>query len=124
MGMFDSFYFAEGVLPDNREAPDKEFQGKDLCCSLDIYKVDHEYNITIASFMSMSGESQKVGDSLEPIEVYSHEFIYDKPDDIFNRKLLKVKYQLYSFRIKDSKISDIKKIEESGYDSISGSGNT
>jgi hypothetical protein len=46
MGMFDSFYFEEGVLPDNPFPPEKEFQTKSLDCELTIFRVDKNGNVT------------------------------------------------------------------------------
>jgi hypothetical protein len=46
MGMYDSFYFEKGILPDNKVSEDCEFQSKCLDCILDTYNVDSEGNIS------------------------------------------------------------------------------
>lgn len=38
--MFDSFYFAEGLLPNNNESPTMEFQTKSLAQDLNVWNVD------------------------------------------------------------------------------------
>ena len=45
MGMFDSFYFAKGALPDNPFSPDEEFQTKCLACNMDVYRVDENKKV-------------------------------------------------------------------------------
>ncbi len=50
MGMFDSFYFETGVLPNNTEPSETEFQTKSLSCSLDVYRVDKHGNVKCFEF--------------------------------------------------------------------------
>lgn len=121
MGMFDSFYFEDGVLPDNKVPPGHEFQTKSLYCDLDVYKVDVQGNVR--RFVYPQGVNiddtrdedvdAKINDT---IFVYSHEFLYDKPDDIVNRKYLGCKYQEYKIVILNNKIAHVEKVRESGYE--------
>lgn len=110
MGMFDSFYFEDGILPDNKAPSGEEFQTKDLDCSLDKYKVDAQKNVKKFSWY---------GEDTDPInvtaEVYSHEFMYEG-DDIMTRKYLGCKYQLYKVVIVDSKLVHVEKVVEDGYE--------
>jgi hypothetical protein len=70
MGMYDSFYFAEGVLPDNKEPPNEEFQTKCLECNLRDYYVSSDFILTEKSGIDCSNFT-------ESLIVYSHNFEYD-----------------------------------------------
>ena len=80
MGMFDSFYFAEGVLPDNKVSAGYEFQTKSLSCNLDVFEVMEDGTVVKYPFWEEDYEPRpKPYD--EPINegayVYSYEFLYD-----------------------------------------------
>lgn len=120
MGMYDSFYFAEGVLPDNRESPEKEFQTKGLEQALDNYYVSKDLQVTIEPFIIENDGIKttyvpKVPD-IENLQVYSYEFEYDNPINYINRKLLNTREQIYLITIKDGKLIKATKIKESGYE--------
>lgn len=104
MGMFDSFYFKDGVLPDNKVPEDYEFQTKDLDCCLDEYQVDKHGNVQKTSYSWDNKECIVSPDLIDCVAyVYSH-------DDN--------KYQEYAIMIVDSKLTHVKKIAESGYDDV------
>ncbi len=117
MGMYDSFYFENGILPDNKAPDMHEFQTKDLDSSLDTYHVDKDGNVKKFEFDSSSDKG--LVENKRPINadivVYSHEFLYDS-DDIFTRKYLGCKYQEYNIVIVNSKITHTEKTREEGYE--------
>lgn len=120
MGMYDSFYFAEGVLPDNKEDPDKEFQTKGLDCCLDNYFVSKDLQVTIEPFEVENDGLKttyvpKVPD-IEDLQVYSYEFEYDNPTDWANRKLTNTRIQWYNITIKDGRLIKATKTKEEGYE--------
>lgn len=97
MGMFDIFYFAEGILPDNRELPEKEFQTKDMQCNLDKYQVD--------KFGWVKCDEDAESEITDTAVVYSHDFDHEP-----------VRTQYYKIQILNNKIVYAKKISENGYD--------
>lgn len=114
VGMYDSFFFKDGVLPDNKVAEDHEFQTKDLYCNLDRYYVGR-YGIVTREILDAGGEYIKDTESInDSVEVYSHEFLWDG-DDLTTRKYLGCKYQIYKIIILDNDIKHIRKIYQSGY---------
>lgn len=123
MGMFDSFYFAAGTLPDNKVPPDHDFQTKSLSCDLDRYYVGADGHVKHVLFNS---EDERETIDLAPINnevcVYSHEFIYDNEKDVFNRKLVVTKYQEYKIIILNSRLVFAEKTCDSGYDEPKDSG--
>ena len=104
MGMFDSFYFDVGVLPDNKEGPLMEFQTKDLHCMLNTYFVDYTGHILNPGPTPIN----------KVIEVYSYDFLYS-PGSILTRQYLGCNYQEYSLIIRDNQITHIERIREKGY---------
>lgn len=123
MGMFDSFYFAEGVLPDNKEGEGFEFQTKDLDLCLDIYLIDADRNVTIRSYEDFEADVRSIRAAPDlKATVYSLKFIYDiEPGEDFGeylkkRELVKTCTQLYEIEIKDGKLISAKKIHEEGYE--------
>lgn len=118
MGMFDSFYFKEGVLPDNKVDENHEFQTKSLDCSLDIYHVLGDCTVIKRDFWE-EGEDAPEPDPKpinETLRVYSYEFLYENEDDILNRKYLGSRYQEYKITILNSKLVYAEKVCEEGYD--------
>ena len=116
MGMFDSFYFADGFLPDDKAPSGYEFQTKSLDCGLDNYIVNADGSV---KKLIMDYDTGRIEDK-DPINdcavIYSHEFMYDNPSDIMNRKFLGTKYQEYKIIIMNSKVAHIEKLRESGYE--------
>lgn len=114
MGMFDSFYFTDGVLPDNKAPSGHEFQTKDLACHLDKYSVAADGAVTVVCFYD--GEPKK------PLnfgaKVYSHEFMYDNEKDLFKRKYIGAKYQEYKIVVVNDKLAHIEKVVEAGYEPV------
>ena len=100
MGMFDSFYFAKGVLPDNREAPEKEFQTKCLECLCNNYRVDEHGWVKC--------DDDRDAEINEAATVYSHVFEKDKP----------TKIQYYKILIHNNKVIFAKKLSEEGYENV------
>lgn len=109
MGMFDSFYFANGFLPDDKAPEGHEFQTKSLGCSLDRFEVDAQGNVVKFPFWDEGCGEKKIAER-EPINevayVYSHEFVEGKT----------TKYQEYKVVIVNSKVVYVEKITEEGYD--------
>lgn len=99
MGMFDTFWFEEGVLPDNKENSKMNFQTKDLDQRLDLYFVDKDLNV---KKLDMDGT-----EDMDPLfitcEVYSYNFEGE------------TKIQTYKIHITDNKLVHAKKLNESGY---------
>ena len=116
--MFDSFFFAEGALPDNKVPADHEFQSNDLDCSLDKYYVEADGTMKKYDFWEQ-GHEDKTSPCDKPINtaayVYSHEFMYEGTD-ILTRKYLGCRYQEYKLVIVNSKIAHVEKIKEEGYE--------
>lgn len=112
MGMFDSFFFENGVLLDNKVSTEIEFQTKSLSCDLDKYYVSKDGDVKRFDY---SGEEicAPINDT---VEVYSYEFLYDNEEDIFKRKFLGSKYQEYKIVILNSKIVFVEKLVEDGYE--------
>lgn len=107
--MFDSFYFKNNVLPNNKVPEDFEFQTKDLECWLDHYCVDEEKNVVKKSYKD--GKKQIINEPINcEVEVYSHEFIYK------DGKYDHTKYQEYKLLIHNSKLIYAEKTREYGYD--------
>lgn len=109
MGMYDSFYFEDGVLPNNRvEGKNHEFQSKDLRCDMDIYEIDKNLNVLKYPFWEEGYE-----DKPEPLDelinecaiVYSYEFPKDGP----------AKIQHYKILIHNNKLVHVKKLSEENY---------
>lgn len=115
MGMFDSFFFEKGLLPENKVEDGHEFQTKSLDCQLDEYRV--YANGTVRKFVYGGHDASRVEDT-EPInvtaEVYSYEFLYDN-EDILNRKYLGTRFQEYIVVIAGSRLFSAKKVLEYGY---------
>ena len=108
MGMFDSFYFKNNVLPDNKVPEDFEFQTKDLNCDLDRYYVDEEKNVVRKYYWN--GEEKIIEGPINcEVEVYSIDFIYK------NGKYDHTKTQEYKLLIHNSKLIYAEKINEWGY---------
>lgn len=114
--MFDSFYFEDGVLPNNKVEAGYEFQTKDLDRDLDVYKVDAQGNVKKFVYSGDDGRTEETNPINDSAVVYSHEFLYDNPKDLFNRKYLGCKYQEYKIVIVNSKIAHVEKLSESGYE--------
>src|SRR5580658_3896808 len=112
MGMFDSFYFEDGILPDNKAPIGHEFQTKDLHCCLDKYYV--KANHRIEPEWGINGPPDDTSLNFTA-GVYSHEFLYDNEADIVNRKYLGSKYQHYTITAKDGVIVNAVKDSEAGY---------
>lgn len=104
MGMFDSFYFAEGVLPINKEPPETEFQTKSLSCNLDVYHVDKfGFVKKCVDYGDNEGEYSNASIN-ESAEIYSYDFNHSP-----TRK------QTYKIIILNNKIVFAEKIHEEGY---------
>jgi len=116
MGMFDSFYFAKGFLPNDKAPEDHEYQTKDLDCDLDIYKVDSQGSVRKFVYDGDGGRAEETKPINDSAVVYSREFLYDNPSDLFNRKYIGCKYQEYKIVIVNSKIAHVEKLCESGYE--------
>lgn len=120
MGMFDTFHFEDGILPNNKVPAGYEFQTKSLGCNLDKYIVDAEGNVKKKTMWNNDGEEEyrEITGFDKPINeaahVYSHEFIYDS-DNVLTRKHLQTKYQEYKIVIVNSKVAFVEKISEEGY---------
>lgn len=115
MGMFDSFYFEDGVLPDNKVPAGHEFQTKDFACNLDVYRVSANGKVRMFFMNYSDGRTEETKPLSGSGTIYSHEFLYDKPEGIFNRKYLGCKYQEYMIEFRDNQIVSAKKLAESGY---------
>ena len=96
MGMYDSFYVEKGVLPENSENEDQEFQTKCLDCNLDVYKVDKNLNVT-ANKLCGEKITQKINDCA---------FIYSY---VFDGEI--TREQHYKIIIINNKIEFVEKIE-------------
>jgi len=105
MGMFDSFYFAEGVLPDNREPNTVEFQSKCLKCELNTFRVAADGSVQ--RFEWGDGEPE-IYSNPEPINdaaiVYSYQGEYPN-----------TQVQEYKILIHNSKLIHAEKLVERGY---------
>jgi hypothetical protein len=106
MGMFDSFYFKEGVLPENREKEDTEFQTKDFNCELDDYYIDSDGSIRVVRFY---GDNDEIDDGI--YEVYSMRWEPDINDD--DAKFFEQRYRI---KIRDGRVINAKKYYEEGYE--------
>lgn len=112
MGMFDRFFFEDGVLPDNRVPENYEFQTKDLGRDLNSFRVAKDGTIRIFGmeceelFEIVNGE----------VLIYSHEFLYDNEDDILKLKYLGAKYQEYHLVIVNNRVVSAEKTTERGYE--------
>ena len=115
MGMFDSFYFAKGVLPDNKVDEAHEFQCKSLGCSLDVYRIAENGTVTKTLFFEPDYDDKPIIDD-EPINdtayVYSYVF-----KDIDGNSLEQSLEQEYKIVILNSKVMHVEKIREEGYTS-------
>jgi len=99
MGMYDSFYFAKGVLPDNAEAPKHEFQTKSLNNDMDVYRVcEHGFVKKYGHFYDYDGLVWDE-DCLESGQINDTAVVYSYSDD---PKM--THYQEYKIIILNSKI--------------------
>lgn len=114
MGMYDTFYFESGSLPENKVPPEHDFQSKSLHCGLDKYFIKADKSVVVEPFGISDVDNEKVLSFCA--RVYSHVFLYDKPDDIINRKYLGCKYQSYEIVVEKNKMVSAKKTSEAGYD--------
>lgn len=117
MGMFDRFFFEDGILPDNKVSEGYEFQTKSLDCMLDTYRVDSEGNV-----IKNRDDEDLEGPINECAYVYSHEFPYEDADGnvvyqrkTFKEKRLETRFQEYKVLIANSKVVHVEKVSEQGY---------
>ncbi len=96
MGMYDSFYFAEGLLPNNEETSDMEFQSKCLKCNLDKFYFDSDGFVTKKPFDECEENDKPINEGLY---VYSYNFDM-KP----------TRYQEYKILIMNSKLVYVERI--------------
>lgn len=114
MGMFDSFYFKRGVLPDDKAPEGEEFQTKSLECNLDRYYVDSSGHVIKKHYWD--GEETATNHNVTcNAYIYSYEFLYDNEEDLLNRKYLGSKVQEYSIQIVNNQVVRVEKVHESGY---------
>lgn len=105
MGMFDSFYFEDGVLPDNREEGNNcEFQSKDLHCDLFVYEIDKNKNVRKYPCWE-EGYEDKPAPLNELINEGATVYSYESGG----------KSQEYKILIHNNKLVHVQKLSEEGY---------
>ncbi len=113
MGMFDTFRFKDGFLPNNKVEEDYDFQTKDLESDLDMYCVDSIGNVSKHKLIEENEYDDEAEDvSINDIAyVYSHEFLHDNKG-----KYTGSKQQCYKIVIVSSQIVYVEKLSEEGYE--------
>lgn len=111
MGMFDSFYFEAGVLPNNKMPPTCEFQTKELECELTNYTVDTTGRLYRSTFCYETQERTfpEPVKLTQTITVYSYEFSNNIP----------TRRQEYELAFEDGWLMKATKTDESGFEEYS-----
>lgn len=122
MGLFDSFYFADGVLPQNKVEENYEFQTKDLSCNLDKYYVDKQGFVTMTPFREEGDEKVRPVNAQvnDTVFVYSHKFTYKNkegeievdPEITYDKANYGCKYQCYKLVILQGRVSHVEKVDD------------
>ena len=125
MGMYDSFKFGKGILPDNKVDADHIFQSKDLDCCLDLYQIDEAGVAAVKEFE----DGRCTGWNKTPLNfqayVYSHVFWYENKKTgkiqeergwpIEDYKYLGADYQCYKIIVVNNRLVFAEKVSDTNH---------